>query len=336
MLHIGIDEAGYGPLLGPLVIGLSALRWQAAPKRGDRELDRGFEAIFEAGDALGDPLREALAGVVAPAGGCESRARLPVPVGDSKPLYNRDGSPGLARALGVLSAARGVSPPQDLGDLIVRHADGGVVGMAGLPWYAEAEATQLPLYPWSGPLEQAFESAGLEALDWRVWPVVVPTFNRAVSEAGSKATVLGTCGGCLLLALLDGLPGEDAYVVFDRHGSRRHYEAYLEGLFPFAGITPRLKDQGESRYTVVLPDRHLYVRFVTKGDARDLAVAWASAAAKLTRELFMAPLNAWFTAQDPSVRPTAGYVVDGRRFVRDVEGLLARASIPLDSLVRCR
>ena len=26
MLHVGVDEAGYGPLLGPLVVAVSALR----------------------------------------------------------------------------------------------------------------------------------------------------------------------------------------------------------------------------------------------------------------------------------------------------------------------
>ena len=80
----------------------------------------------------------------------------------------------------------------------------------------------------------------------------------------------------------------------------------------------------------------LHVRFVTKGDRVSLAVGWASMAAKLTRELFMQSLNGWFHERLPAVRPTAGYRTDGRRFLEDVEPVLAGEAIERDWLVRSR
>ncbi len=93
---------------------------------------------------------------------------------------------------------------------------------------------------------------------------------------------------------------------------------------------------GEARYVMREGGRRVRLDFVTKGDREDLAAGLASMAAKMTRELFMGRLNAWFRARAPALRPTAGYVEDGRRFLADAAPVLERERIDPHRFVRSR
>jgi hypothetical protein len=50
----------------------------------------------------------------------------------------------------------------------------------------------------------------------------------------------------------------------------------------------------------------------------------------------MSVLNAWFAARLPGLKPTAGYYVDGHRFLADVEEIVDREQLPRERLIRCR
>jgi len=322
VLHIGVDEAGYGPLLGPLAIGLAAFRVQPESDAPD--------------GAWTCDLRRRLKGVVVRAGGGRRERPLPVPVDDSKAVKRRHGLPGLARGVGLFASAMATPPPAHLEDLIVRYSDRRPEGYACAPWFRDLSGAPLPRYPWTGPLEERLAKRGMQALDLRVLPVDAPELNAAFDAVGNKANVLGLLSATLLVSVLDRYPAEDALVIMDRQGARLDYAAYLARVFPFASIRPADGPSGESRYRVRLPDRRLRVRFVTKGDRVSLAVGWASMAAKLTRELFMQRLNAWFEERLPGVRPTAGYVTDGRRFLGDVAPVLRAEAVDRALLVRSR
>src|SRR5204862_6581395 len=92
----------------------------------------------------------------------------------------------------------------------------------------------------------------------------------------------------------------------------------------------------EASYLLSEGGRGVRLRFVTEGDREDLSVGLASMAAKLTRELFMERLNAWFLARDPSLKPTAGYFGDGRRFLADAARVIESEHVDLRRLVRER
>jgi len=324
VLHIGIDEAGYGPLLGPLVIGLAAFRVQPTADGTD--------------DPWACVLRRRLKGLVVRAGakGRLEAGPLPVPVDDSKAVKQRYGLEGLARGVGLFASAMATPPPAHLEDLIVRYSDCRPDAFACAPWFRDLARSSLPRYPWTGPLDGRFRERGVEALDLRVLPADAPELNASFDAVRNKAGVLGLLSATLLLSILDRYPGEDALVVLDRHGGRLDYAPYLARVFPFAIVSRVAAPAGEARYRVRLPDRMLHARFVTQGDRRSLAVGWASMAAKLTRELFMQRLNEWFHARLPEVRPTAGYTTDGRRFLADVEPVLDDEAIDRRLLVRSR
>ncbi|MEE2660364.1 MAG: hypothetical protein VYC41_02125, partial [Planctomycetota bacterium] len=69
---------------------------------------------------------------------------------------------------------------------------------------------------------------------------------------------------------------------------------------------------------------------------RNLPVELASMAAKTVRELLMNRLNSFFTQRLPELKPTAGYVQDGRRWVAEIGDLPERLGIPRRDLVRDR
>lgn len=323
MLHIGLDEAGYGPLLGPLVIGAAVFR-----------VDPGVAPS----DPWRENLRACLKGIVTSAGCAKESAtgRLPVPVDDSKRIRQRFGLQGLARGVGAFAAVMDQAPPADLEDLLRRYSDRHPESYAGVPWFRDLAGAPVPRYPWTGPLDERARARGVQALDLRVLPADAPELNHSFARLRNKAGVLGLLTADLLLSILDRHPAEDALVVLDRHGARLDYGPYLARVFPFARVTRQSAPRGEARYVVDLPGRTLRLRFVTEGDRRSLAVGWASVAAKLTRELFMQRLNAWFGARLPSLRPTAGYVQDGRRFLGEVGSLLDTEAIDPALLVRAR
>ncbi len=283
-------------------------------------------------------MRTALAGLVreTPRGRDTSDGPLPVPIDDSKRVKQRFGLVGLAQGVGAFAAAMGTPPPSDLRDLVHRFSDRTPPELERTPWFAALDGAAVPRYPWFGVLDDQFEARGITALDLRVLPVVASELNNAFRETGNKARVLGMLSASHVLSILDRFPGEDAIVAMDRQGGRTHYGAYLAEHFPFAIVTRMEAPRGESRYIVRLPDRVLHFRFLTAGDRRCLAVGWASMAAKLTRELLMNRLNAWFLERKPDLRPTAGYVTDGRRFLEDAQDVIEREQIGRSLLVRER
>ena len=74
--------------------------------------------------------------------------------------------------------------------------------------------------------------------------------------------------------------------------------------------------------------------FASKSDEKHMPVALASMVAKFTRELHMMRFNRYFASLVPDIKPTAGYVQDGRRFLKEIEPILAQNGLNRDVLVR--
>jgi hypothetical protein len=261
---------------------------------------------------------------------------LPVPIDDSKRITLRYGRAGLVRGVALLSRLLGSAPPRHLADLIARHAVLPPETHGRTPWGTDLHEAVLPEVPLPDALPERLAARGAWAVALRLVPVQPAELNRGIEATGNKARVLGQAAGGLLLDLLARADDEDVEVVFDRQGGRLDYGAYLADLFPFASIDPRPAARGDALYAIRWGGRRLRVGFATRGDGRDLLVAWASMAAKLVRELFMDRLNAYFLGRLPGTRPTKGYVEDGRRFLADVQAVLQQEGIGANVLVRSR
>ena len=67
-----------------------------------------------------------------------------------------------------------------------------------------------------------------------------------------------------------------------------------------------------------------------------MPVALASMLAKYIREAVMQRFNAYWCARMPELRPTAGYYGDARRFLADIQPLIASAEVAPEQFVRSR
>jgi len=319
-LWAGIDEAGYGPKLGPLVVAATAFELRAKPKEG---------LLWK---ALSDAVTRRF-----------SRADGRVMVDDSKAVYSR--SRGI-RPLeeGVLSFLRclGRRPARAEQFLsAVLHPD--CVMTDGAPWSDEVGSIKLPLESNASALASkaallaaAMPAAGARFADARV-AVVLPTeYNRMVALTRNKSFLLFQKCGLLLQRLWHMAEGQDAYVLVDRHGGRMRYRRLLRDVFPHVACDVEREGPTGSVYRLSDGDQTMWLAFKEKGDRKALPTALASMFAKYVREIYMHAFNAYWLAQMEGLKPTAGYAQDARRFLHDVAPLIKRNGVDAGTLIRGR
>ena len=318
----GIDEAGLGPLLGPLTIGFSAFRVQSPAPDLWRELEGAVAS--------------------APASGDERLV-----VADSKLLFSRTprGEARLeAAALSFLALrAPSLRPPGSGAELFARSpADLRAEPWAGcLPDRLPLRADPSRVARHVADLDAAMSSKGIRLLDASVRVLPVADLNASFARTGSKSRTLWDQCAPVLRHLWKEHAREGVDLVVDRHGGRARYEALLRETIPEARVG--VVQEGRPRSEYVLAARagdgaplRLRVAFAERAEQASLPVALASCLAKYARELFMNAFNAYFGARQPGLRPTAGYVADGRRWLREARPALASAGIGERELVRDR
>ena len=316
----GIDEAGYGPLLGPLVVSAAAFRIP------EDKVDLCLWRLL--GGAVSRKVRKR-GGLVA--------------IADSKKLYSglrgKDGLEHLERGVLSMLAAAG-RRPASLRDLVGCLAPAAVQAAERHPWHA---ALDLPLPAATGAagiplaanaLGQALSAAGTGFLGIRCEPVFADEFNRMVQATRNKATTLFDVTCRLILRLWQASPGGLVRLYIDRHGGRMHYLQALQRVFEGCQHKVLREDADASTYRVTDGRRTMELQFAVNAEQRHLAVALASMASKYLRELFMAQFNRYWQGRLPNLAPTGGYYVDGKRFLAEIEPEMRRMG--LDESVLCR
>lgn len=311
---IGIDEAGYGPNLGPFVMTAVACRVTG-------------EVPACLWSALTDAVRKA--------GGRSKDNRLVID--DSKRVYGGGkGLTGLER--GVFTVLGRV--PDTLGELAALLCPDDVDELSAEVWYRgetplPVEAGDNALSELQGPFRLACEKAGL--CEWRVRSsVVCPTrFNRLIERAGTKSVVLADGFVRLLGDLTAACPQGRIEAFVDKQGGRN---SYLMQVQQAVGGLVRPLAEGEecSRYEAVREDRTVRVTFEPRADAGNLCVALASMVSKYLRELFMRELNAFWTQHVPGLEPTAGYPADAGRYLEAILPAALRLAVPHEAIWRQR
>ena len=307
--RVGLDEAGYGPNLGPLVLSSSACHVPA-----------------DAPDCLWECLHPAVRKAEHPDDG-----RLLID--DSKKV--NDGKDGLARLeAGVLSALRQSREPfGTVRDYLSTVALGDSVSdLHQEPWF-QADHPLPAAHPADGLPAVAVGLAyasGAAGVAWGpVRSVVIPTprFNRLLDEWKVKSGVLATGVIALLQATLD-LPGDDPiHIAVDKLGGRHFYAPLLNEAFPGGWVRVIREGPARCEYAIDHLPREVRIRFEPRADGCHLNVALASMAAKYLREVCMLQFNRYWVGKVPGLRPTAGYPTDAGRFFADIRGVLAADGI---------
>lgn len=301
MRWVGIDEAGYGPNLGPLVMTAVVAEGPGA----------------EPPDLWGE-----LASTVARAGGAPDRLW----VDDSKTILKAGkGRERLeATCLATLGAAGGPIPGS-LGSLLAAIGAGSFVDAELSPWLDDGVDPPWPRLEARNLLARWADNPLQVGVPWRIVEVrtvvVGPArFNAGLEQTGSKAAVHFAAFARLIRALWERADdGVETVVRSDKHGGRHYYLEPLQAIFGDVWIDRGPEGPKLSRYTVKGAGRQLELSLLPRADAEDGLVALASIVSKAVREGWMDAFNAHWRARFPELRPTAGYPVDARRFRLAIE-----------------
>jgi hypothetical protein len=313
---IGIDEAGYGPNLGPLVQTAVGVHVPDAPPACD---------LWQ---LLGTAVRQQ---------GGKPDGRLIID--DSKKVYGP--AQGLKRLeFGVLAALEG-ELPATVEALLNRLAATSLQELRVEPWYEETTPVPVAIDIDELPGAQTmFRSACGSA---RVGPFFIrsrltpaPLFNSLLDELDNKSNVLAH-GLCRLLSETRDPDGGDEpiYWAIDRLGGKKYHAALIQNAFPEAFAE-----------TVEETDRRCVYRmngrrarqwsFEVEADARHFTVAFASMVSKYLREVSMGQFNRFWAKHLPGIRPTAGYYSDAVRFYREIRPAMKKLGIAANSVWRNR
>jgi hypothetical protein len=324
----GIDEAGYGPNLGPLCLGISW--WEV----DGPENVPGWQVALAPSFQPRPP-------------------RNPwgwIPLGDSKILHASGRSRSLLQdavevflELANRLTARHPSTddsshpsptetPSGLWSTLLPDHDRNT--LRAMPWYASAEAGECEISASTicsilneTTMKDAIDSLtrlGIQRLELAARAIEAKSFNREVESRGNKANVLTSASLEMLRGQLERLAGRSSRLPSsielwcDKHGGRQRYASALQHHFPDCWWTVQKEHPECSHYRSTWRDTPIEIRFLAKGDSL-VPIGLASMIAKTIRELAMARWNQYWCTQIQDLRPTAGYPTDARRFADQIE-----------------
>jgi len=299
--RVGLDEAGYGPNLGPLVLASTSCH-----------------VPDDAPACIWTILEKAV---------CKRTKRKDgrLLIDDSKKV--NQGTDGLARLeQGVLSVLNlqsttlrhyleTVAIGQTIADLNSEH------------WHADlalpVEIDHSALLATTGRLIEATTTADVRFGPIHTVAIPTPRFNLLLDEWRLKSGVLATGVIALLQAALK-LPGDDAvHIAVDKLGGRNYYAPLLNEAFA-GGWVRVLRESAEMcQYVIEGLSRPVFIQFEPRADGSHLNVALASMAAKYLREVLMLQFNRYWEKRVPGIKPTAGYPVDAARFFAEIRTTIA-------------
>jgi ribonuclease HII len=116
--------------------------------------------------------------------------------------------------------------------------------------------------------------------------------------------------------------------VIDKQGGRNYYATIIQTALPEGWVSPVCESAMISEYTVLGLERDVRLVFRPRADSGALPVALASMLAKYLRELFMRQFNRFWQNHIPTLKPTAGYPGDARRFFEAILPMMRQLGIP--------
>ena len=324
LIYAGIDEAGYGPMLGPFVVSRAVFAVE------------GHDGTQEP-PCLWKKLKKAVCRQV------KDRRRR-IAVNDSKKLYTP--SAGLSQLeRGVLSFAHlSGQAGGTLDQLLALLCDEGDSRTPDELWYGNDdggptvphEATAGEVAIAAAMLRRCAEAEGFAVRNLNAAVVYEKRFNELIAATQSKADCAWQFVSRHMQFVWDTYGEHHPRVVVDRQGGRKVYHQLLQRLFSDADVLLQDESNDISRYHIRGGDRRMTVSFEVGSEQRHMPVAVASMTAKYMREMLMMRFNRFFAQHAPQIRPTAGYYGDGRRFIQEIEPVIRALNIDRNALIRAR
>ena len=323
-LLVGVDEAGYGPSMGPLTICATA--WRVPGSFAACEMSSLLEPEF-----LAKPMRP---------------NSTHIPIGDSKKIH-RD----TLAVEGLILGARFLCSEIDgnIDGAIHSEWDSNINAfarqdwerLATIPWYEKLPSAHIAMHDRSiadqrayfGKASEKLKSQSIKLVGIRMRVIDEVEFNLQVDSKGNKSTILSESSLELVKQAISefGKVGEEVEVYCDKHGGRNRYQAILTFMFDDEWFAIEIEGRACSRYMATWDGHATQIQFKVDGDSIFPSAA-ASIIAKWTREELMNRLNGfWRTKVAGDIAPTAGYYVDALRFAKAIESTALKLGFERDS-----
>lgn len=310
---IGMDEAGYGPNLGPLVV--TATVWEVSGNPREMTFWNEFEGIITQHPP---------------------RAVDQIQIADSKRVHDP--------SKGVGPLERGVLAAWSLHRQLPQQFTGWLSELLGNvswndwdqnryrePWFATADLG-LPQVSHSAEVQRCgqrwlarAQDVGIQLRAIRSDMVLTRRFNELTDHYASKGQALSRISLQLLKEVLPKETGVPVVVWCDKHGGRNRYDDLLEDIADGRFIRRMEEGTERSRYRI----DQLEICFQTRAEAH-LPVAVSSMVCKYIRETSMQMFNNFWITHLPQLAETKGYPADAVRFRNEVEEL--RRKLQIDDL----
>ena len=315
---MGIDEAGFGPILGPLVVSSSTF-------------------------SLPDNLIKADLWRVLKKSVGKQRRRLAgrLLIADSKKSYSRSvGIKHLERTVQVcLNNLQ--RQPGTLGALLSILCPECVERLKNYPWYkdfggCDISCNDADVKIASSVFAGEMKSKDIKLLDIKSCCLDVGYYNKMVGSVRNKSTVLFTATAALIKRAFDKFPDEQLQIMVDRQGGRVHYRTVLQRMFPDMELEILKETERNSSYQLRAGEKKMRLHFVVGADEQFFPVSLASMVSKYLRELLIGNINRYFADFHAELKPTAGYWKDGLRFIEDLKIHIPHVQYDSNQLIRSR
>src|SRR3989304_7045439 len=314
----GIDEAGYGPTLGPFVLSKVVM-----------EIPAEYHHETNIWHVLKDAVSEKIQGR-------GSR----IVVGDSKKLYQqKTGLKFLEEAvLSFIWHTKGpVTKFTDLLKLLSEY-DEGVFDK--YPWY-KGKDIDLPvasnvsaILNYADIFKQTAALQDVNILEIKSHFLCVSEINRQIELDGNKSLLLFKSCISHLKEIFEHYGKQKPKVLIDKHGGRNYYEGLLAQDFEGCKVDSITEGNLLSTYNINNAEREMDVSFIAGADSKYFPTALASMFSKYIRELFIKLFNAFWQEKMPGLRPTAGYPLDAKRVLQQIYEVRKSCGIKDPVLVR--
>lgn len=318
IMLVGIDEAGLGPLLGPLVVSAAAFTIPAGVNKESMWL------MLK--DSVGNHKKN-LAGRML--------------ICDSKKAYTpATGIAYLEKT--VLACLKNLDKtPTTVAQLVNALCPQCGDRLRQYPWHKNYDSKQIKynaddISICAGAFGKSLEKNKMSFTTLKSFCFDTAYYNDMVQKVNNKSTVVFTALCGLVDEIIKSSYCRNFHFVIDRQGGRENYVRPLRTMFSDMELKVLSQNDQKSSYELTTQHKSVRIDFCVKADAEHLPVCLASMASKYLREQLMGCLNDYFISKCASLKPTAGYWTDGQRFIKDIKQLAPHIAYDPNMLIRSR
>lgn len=308
--YVGIDEVGYGPILGPLVIGFIPVVSSSGPDEFNNRINE-----FLAKNDL-------------------------ITIQDSK-VFFKGKNKHLKLELEILGFLSLFYNPYTyyreflrifLRNKIMWEKAIWLDPNLKVPFFLKEESTSIILDKRSAYKRCFITPVSRIHKPW-LFQIEPYLFNRMLESYDTKSELItySVCGWIRRFVEINA-PDYELTFYIGRHGGRKFYQRHLYRFFEKVQVIEE-KD-AYSHYHVYLDGLLSRLIFITEAEKKFALVALASMVAKYFRELSMHCFNQFWQKYKIALKPTSGYLPDALGFVENIKDVAQKLNIDMAEIVR--